>query len=332
MRDESKIIYIATVGGSFVDLRVIDLSPWNIQGGMVESYKTEHFFRSVLINGHDRDDWEFLKETAQEQGDGVGMYPDWEIMNLLWPINFDAPPTENDYFEAIEAIRVIYPSEIYIRNIIDAQYFEDKIINITGFQEYHNFNWSKYENPSDYYFNYSEEGDLQETNRLLACFKANSTKREYIKNAINYYSDSFRVNRSEMSFICLCICLETLVPGKDQPTYRFRRSLAVLCSNSIEEGRKIYKNANKLYDFRSKLVHSALKNNDLQKLPLYFDYAKILASRMIVEMLLHDLPTIEDLDNKITEIGYGQKNSISENYIEFNGNSLSWNRLINDEL
>ena len=35
---------------------------------------------------------------------------------------------------------------------------------------------------------------------------------------------------------------------------------------------------------------------------------------MIIEMLLHDVPRIEDLDKKLTELGFGQGNIISDGY------------------
>lgn len=232
-------------------------------------------------------------------------------------MDLNNPPSENDYFEAIEAIRLIHPSEIYIRNILGAQYFDSTGIYFSSWAIYSTYHWYKYENPQEHYFIYPKE-NLTETNEFLAFYKENFKTRDYIRNAIRYYSDSFRVNSSEMSFICLCICLETVVPGKEQ------RNLSVLCSDSNERGKKIYSKANQLYGYRSKLVHSGMNSKDFKKFDLFFEYAQILASRMIIEMLLHDIPNIVDLDKKITELGFGQKKEISENYKEFRGNITTW--------
>ena len=316
-------IYFAAIGGSFVDFQYIDLTPWGIQGGFVENSETETFIRSISMKEHDERNWKHIKEVTQGIDGGGGMHGDWEYMNLLWPSDLNNPPPENYYFEVIEAIRLIHPSEIYIRNILGAQYFEGQGIYFSSWDTYSAYYWYKYEEPHEHYFNYPEE-NLKETNEFLVFYKDNYNKRDYIRNAIRYYSDSFRVNSSEMSFICLCICLETVVPGKEQLSYRFKRNLAVLCSDSRERGKKIYSLANKLYRYRSKLVHSGMTSKDFKKFDLFFEYAQVLASRMIIEMLSHDIPKIEDLDNKITELGFGQKKEISESYKEFRGNISVW--------
>lgn len=325
MKSENNETFVvfAAVGGTYVDFRNINLTPWGIQGGFVESSETEKFIRSISMKDQDERNWKLIKNATQGIGDGIGMHGDWQHINLLWPLDLDNPPSEHDYFEAIEALRVIHPSEIYIRNILDAQYFKGQGFYFGSWATYSSYNWHKYENPKDHYFIYPEE-QLKDTNEFLAYFKLNYSKRDYIRNAIRYYSDSFRVNSSEMSFICLCICLETVVPGKEQLSYRFRRNLSVLCSESIESGKRIYEKAKRLYEYRSRLVHSGMMSKDFKKFDLFFEYAQILASRMILEMLLHDIPDIEELDKKITEIGFGQKGEISEKYKEFKGNILTW--------
>lgn len=325
MNDKESYIYFATVGGTYIDFGNIDLSPWKIKGGLVENSSTEDFIRSVSMQGQEDRNWKRVKDVSQSvdgQG-GSGLRGDWKYMNLLWPSDFDNPPTEDDYFEAIGALRVIHPSELYILNTLGAQYFEEKGIHFSGWSTYSQYHWHKYQDPEDHYFQYPAD-HLQETNTFLAFYKKNYTKRDYIRNAIRYYLDSYNVNSVEMSFICLCICLETIVPGKEQLSYRFRRNLAVLCSDSNEKGKKIYTNANKLYNYRSKLVHSGMTSKDFEKFELFFEYAQILASRMIIEMLLHDIPKIEELDKKITELGYGEGQTISKEYKEFKGNIITW--------
>lgn len=41
---------------------------------------------------------------------------------------------------------------------------------------------------------------------------------------------------------------------------------------------------------------------------------KSLVSRTIIELLIHNIENKEDLNSKITELGYGNRNQISENY------------------
>jgi hypothetical protein len=61
-----------------------------------------------------------------------------------------------------------------------------------------------------------------------------------------------------------------------------QKNLSVLCSDSNDTGKKIYKKANQLYGYRSKLVHSGMTSKDFKKFDLFFEYAQILASRMII--------------------------------------------------
>lgn len=326
MSDKEKDIYMASVGGTYTNFSHLDLTPWGIQGGLVEDSKTKDFIKSVSLKNHADRNWKHVKRNSQGIKGGVGMHGEWKHMNLLWPIDFVNAPTESDYFQAIEAIRVVHPSELYIRNIFGAQYYEGEGIYFSDWSTFSSDFYNKYQNPQEHYFYYPER-HLEETNRFLAFYKENYGKRDYIMNAIRYYSDSFRVNSPEMAFLCLCICLETIVPGRDQLSFRFKRNLAVLCSESPEKGRRIFEKTHQLYTYRSKLVHSGMSSKDFKKFDLFFEYAQILASRMIIEMLLHDMPKVEDLDKKITELGFGQGKDISKNYKEFRGNALTWHKV-----
>lgn len=333
MERKESWINFATIGGTYVDFADIDLTPWGIQGGLVEVKKTEEFIKSISIPEMADRNWKHVKDVSQSSDGmgGAGIHGDWEYMNLLWPIDFDKPPSDKDFFELIGAIKIIHPSELYLQSILNAQYFEGEGIYFSGWSTYNHYHWHKYKVPTDHYFTYPKE-PMQETNNFLAFYKENYKKRDYILNAIRYYLDSFNVNSVEMSFICLCICLETIVPGNEQLSYRFRRNLAVLCSESSEKGKKIYKNATLLYNYRSKLVHSGMNSKDFDKFELFFEYAQILASRMIVEMLLHDIPKIQDLDKKLTELGFGQGSEISEGYKSFQGNISTWIKISEYEI
>ncbi len=326
MSKKETIIYMACVGGTYSDFSNLDLSPWGIQGGLIEDAKTEDLVRSISMKDHEDRNWEFVKDISQGNEVGEGTHNDCEYMNLLWPINLEAPPEESDYLEVIEAIRVAHPSELYIQNTFSLQYFEGKGIYFIGCSTFNSYRWNKYKKPENHYFHYPEK-HLEETNRFLSFYKENYEKRDYIRNAIRYYSDSFRVNSPEMAFLCLCICLETIVPGREQLSFRFRRNLAVLCAESPEKGKRILGKAKQLYEYRSKLVHSGMTSKDFKKFDLFFEYAQILASRMIIEMLSHFLPKIEDLDKRITELGFGQGKDISVDYNGFKGNIMAWHKV-----
>ncbi len=156
---------------------------------------------------------------------------------------------------------------------------------------------------------------------------ANFAELLYRANSQRYYSGSFRVNDLEMSFVSLCICLESIVPSSEQLSFRFRRNLAVLCGKDLNAGKSILEKAKKLYGYRSKLVHSGMKDEDYKSFNNYLDYAQIIASRMLIEMITHNVSTIKELDQKINELGIGEGNKISVGYIPFEGNIINWSRV-----
>ena len=100
MDTQNKETYIqfASIGGTYVDLSNIDLSPWGIKGGFLENKETEDFINSISMQEHSEQNWERIKNVSQGFNDGVGKKNDWEYMNLLWPIDIDNPPSEFDYF------------------------------------------------------------------------------------------------------------------------------------------------------------------------------------------------------------------------------------------
>lgn len=312
-------ILIASIGNSYVDFSKLDLSPWKIQGGKLLDGNT----KKLLVDNFEiiDDSWNRIVEATQ-RGNGSGMYVDYEHRSLLWPLDKDDPPSESDFYEVINVLRVLHPSEVYIHNIFHTNYNKDFGTQITAWSQSESYAWHKYDKEEVHFFNYPGD-EFSETNKLLKIIKQYKDIN-YISNAIKYYSDSFYVNSPEMSFICLCICLETIVSGKEQLSFSFRRNLAVLCSDSEEDGKKIFENAKLLYTYRSALVHSGMSKKNYEKFDLFFKYAQFLSSRMIVEMILHHVPSIEDLNKKITELGFGNKQRISENYEEIISNKISW--------
>jgi hypothetical protein len=191
MKNES-ILYFATVGGTYVDFTNLDLSPWGIKGGFIENKSTKDFIQDNSTLDSFESNWKHLKDIAQSSdgNGGAAKHVGWEFINLLWPIDLNNPPSEEDYFEAIGAIKVIHPSELYIQHVMDAQYFEDLGFNFSGWRSFNNYAWYKYKEPENHYFIYYDS-NYEETNNFLALYKEKARKRDYIRNAITYYLDSF---------------------------------------------------------------------------------------------------------------------------------------------
>lgn len=328
MKDEEySNVSFAIIGGSYIDFSIIDLTPWGIQGGLIESEKTEKHIKEISYRKFANRNWSHIIKIAQSpDGTGEGKHVDWQIMNILWPIDLDNPPKIEDYFDAIGAIKVIHPSEVHILSILEAQYFKGEGIYYSGWSTYDQHYWNKYSDPHDHYLNYPEEL-LGDTNKFLGYYHSTYKEINYIDNAIKYYLDSFNVNSPEMAFLCLCICLETIVQGKEQLSYKFKRNLAVLCGETLEKAKNIYRNADKIYSFRSNLVHAGKNKKDNLNFDAFLEYTQILASRMIIEMLKHQISDITEFNNRLNELGFGDMLKISPTSITYKVNVITLTKI-----
>ena len=114
-------------------------------------------------------------------------------------------------------------------------------------------------------------------------------------------------------YLSLIICLEVTVHGPGELTYRLKRNIALLCGNSTESCTRIYENIDQLYSLRSAITHGNIKPS-LKNFEEYFEYLKTLVARLIRELVVHNVPTVEQLNKKLTALGYGQNKLISQNY------------------
>ncbi|MBA2406454.1 MAG: hypothetical protein H0V65_00455 [Chitinophagales bacterium] len=80
---------------------------------------------------------------------------------------------------------------------------------------------------------------------------------------------------------------------------------------------------------RSKIVHSGVRPEYIKNLDSYLEYAKALSSRMIIEMILHNI-TIDVLDEKLTELGFGDHTKISQNYKPIIANLKMYSKLFDN--
>lgn len=221
------------------------------------------------------------------------------------------------------ALKILYPSNIKIYNVFHVQLINNELY-FAGYKSYY---YKPRESDNEDLYKYSLEIEseeiIPEINRFLKLFH-DWQPMDYIKRALDYYLSSFDVNFDEMKFLALCISLETVVDTSEQLTYRFKRNLAILCGGSeITECRTLFKNINKLYTIRSQIVHSGPPIPD-QNFLIYFNFAQLLCSRMILEMLLHSIPTINKLNELLTESGFGQAHLLSVNYQSCLVNNSNW--------
>jgi len=82
-------------------------------------------------------------------------------------------------------------------------------------------------------------------------------KRAFLQLAFENFELSYEVSNPGLSFLTLMISLETLLnPGEHELRYRISRNTAVLLGDDGEESSTIFSEIKRLYDKRSKVVHT----------------------------------------------------------------------------
>ena len=70
-----------------------------------------------------------------------------------------------------------------------------------------------------------------------------------------------------------------------------------------------------MYAIRSTIVHG--DKYDIEKVEKYYPILQALVSRTIIELVLFNFKTIDELNNKLTETGFGNKYSMLDSYSDY---------------
>lgn len=156
-----------------------------------------------------------------------------------------------------------------------------------------------------------------------------SVKNKDIEFTISTYINSFYCNRVDLCYLNLCMALESILVKAAEITYRLKRTIAVLCGDSVESCRTISSNVDNIYDLRSRIVHGGKYTSD--DVVEYLQYLKLLTSITLIELIKHGF-TKEEFNKRIVEIGYGEKKKISDNSYNLILNSVNHNIVQNMKL
>lgn len=119
-----------------------------------------------------------------------------------------------------------------------------------------------------------KNSNVEELNECLKIIKI-PLEKQWLNLALENYNQSFKSFELNLSFLSLMISLETLFnPGEYELKYRISRNTAVFLGNfNAMDSKKIYSEIKKLYDDRSKIVHTGrndiIDDSDLLKLRGY---------------------------------------------------------------
>jgi hypothetical protein len=293
--------------GTYADLTKLDLSFINAR---IVLHKGKYFRESLKKILHP-DIFQYsyssviddFKDHYVFEGEGIRRY-------AIVPLDHNKPFLEGHWIHFHQMMLSLYPSDFVLLEIIHLESYNG-MYQSSGKTTYpfHSSGEKTFDN-----FMFIDSREYKFVRAYLKNYFFISMNLKYIKYMLGVYSNSFRENNSIYQYLSLIICLEVTVDGNEQLTYKLRRNTALLCGEKVKTCKRIFENVNQLYKLRSAIVHGNI-NPSYKNFKEYHDYLKSLVGRLIRELIVHNIPTVSELNEKITELGFGQNKLLSINYI-----------------
>lgn len=287
----------------FIDLQILDIESEEFKQFITElnpKFDTQNFnfFQSIINDSHD------IKDNKR-----------FAVFKRNYKEDYDA----RNLYLAYQLLLIIFPSELIIEHSVSFQDEEGFVQRLSMSSRPNNYSY-------EYDYLYYDEEKLPLINEFIELTFERTKNTSYIGLAIENYINSYSASHLHFQYITFCMALETIVPGPQELSYRLKRAVAILCGKDLNSCRRIFKNIQAIYQVRSKIVHG--EKYDLKTIEPYLIYLNSIVSLLIIELLVHNIENNISLNEKITEIGYGNRNILSENWKEFKLNSIAYSKVI----
>src|SRR6476661_158109 len=308
LRMAAKDMFLIIVRGSKFDLTRIDFSFANykfvpltsalideyldFQPGMESAYLTA--IRARYTRGHQIHDphYAILPIDSNQST--------WNhAMRCLWLLTIAYPSDLQKMYE----IRYVRPSE---KMIIET--------SMTEYDRYENFNPMQI--PDD---------ELGELHDFLALAFDRIGNNGYVSQVVDAYLQSRQSTLVYHSYLSLTMALETILDGKDELTYRLKRAVAIILGRTCESSEVLFSMVGYMYNLRSTIIHG--ERFKREELDYYMPTLERLVSRLIIELIIHNVDTRTTLGQIITRSGFGDYNKISNSHKEFTFNKDTYSLL-----
>jgi len=302
------------LAGSLFDLSLFDFSNVNIQCFKIDSEKLKEFTQTTHYkdwNGDNRN-WEKLQKIKEEFGDRKG------DLYVLLPIDLSKEVLSKDYKYCWHVLLLLFPSDLAIYRKISFQLFDDQYLWLHSIEE-HTF-YPTGERTEDNYL-ISDITFKEEVNHFIGLFFRRIDSIKFIQIALQSYVNSYSEMHFTMTYLSLCICLESIVAGNTELSFRIKRNVAILCGTNADEADLIFDNLGNIYNLRSKIVHGDIY--DEKKVQEYLPYLRNIVSRMIIEVLLINITDLVFLNRRLTFSGFSKKEDLVQDHKEMVLNPIS---------
>lgn len=220
-------------------------------------------------------------------------------------------------YDTYHFLKILFPSCLEIHTIITYHFNLD-----LKFKSSYRTNYSFYDKKDYLDFNPIK---IEVINDFIKKYHKNIYENDLIERMSIKYMNAYEASHLHFSFLAFCIILESLIQGNFELVHKISRACGILCGKNLNNSKIIFENVKKIYSVRSKIIHGEKFSNE--KIQEYLYYIECLCSKIIVELMIHNCK-LEILNDKFTELGFGQQNLISSNWFEFNYNQYIEDKLI----
>lgn len=310
---------IPILAGSNFDLTLFDFSFKDLKILDVQSKEYENYIESLAPEhkGHNLD---FNADITKH------ISPEIEKRYAVVKVN----PLKNYSYQDIENVwkilLIIFPSDLQILHIVhyrdEAGFFQSSYM--TSYEKRMDGEY-----PGDLLT--SADEDVKEINEYLKLvFDRLNNPDNYIGLCIENYLTSFNASHYHCQYLTLCMALESTIHGNEEVSYKLRRNIALLCGKDVHNCEIIHNNIKKLYKLRSTIIHG--DGFEHKKVHEYRAPIRAIVSPTIIELLIHNIEKNLSLNDKLTSLGYGDREKISNQWKHFKLNisimvETNWRRL-----
>lgn len=297
--EANKEISLIVVRGSTFDLTRLDFSFASYQFVPINSLLIEEYLG--FTSGRTS---KYLERIRSETA--IGRWEPSKAAYAILPI--DSNNVSNSRaLRCLWLLTIVYPSDIYRAYDIRLwQHSPDHLIDtmLVAHDDYSSFN------PLDI-----AEDRLDELHEFVQLAFDRVGNDGFASQIIDLYLQSRQSSLVYHKFLSLMMAMETILSGTSEIVYRLRRAVAVILGRTLENSAIFFQMVNHMYGLRSKIVHG--EKFDRDELNYYLPTLEKLISRLIIELLIHNIEKKETVGDIVTRLGFGDYKKISEGHKEF---------------
>ncbi|AZB34796.1 MULTISPECIES: HEPN domain-containing protein [Chryseobacterium] len=282
------------------DLSLFDFGDYNIRILDIQSQEFDNYIKELNPKFHGGNN-SFFNAIRDEIHN--------EKRDKKYAIVKNNPLEKFDYHElykVYDILLVLFPSALQIQYAV---HFQEE----NGFVQRQRMTTltEKYQSEEKYLvIDNLSETKIERLNNLIKIIYPRLDYKNYIGLCYDNYYNSYTASHLHFAYITLCMSLENLVHGPQELSYRLKRISSIVAGSTVENCSILFKNLTAVYGLRSKIVHG--ESYSVEDVISKIDYLRGLVSRIIVELLLHNVKKNKDLGDIITTLGYGQRHLISD--------------------